>query len=188
MFKKIALIVVLLLAALLIVAATKPGTFAIQRTTRIQAPPARIFALIDDFHRWPAWSPYEKLDPDMRHTFGGPAQGVGTEYRWEGNGKVGSGRMQIASATPDHITIDLYFTKPMKAHNVAEFSLRPDGDTTDVTWAMHGPVPFVGKIMSVFFSMDKMIGKEFATGLSNLKAVAEAPAPASAAAPISDKP
>lgn len=174
MFKTIALIVVAAIAALLIFAATRPDTFRVERTARINAPAEKIFPLIDDFHRWGTWSPYEKLDPDMQRSFGGSASGKGATYAWESKGKAGAGRMEITESTPSSkIAINLDFTRPMEGHNVAEFTLQPQGDATQVTWSMHGPSPFVAKLMGIFFNMDQMIGKDFETGLANLKTATE---------------
>jgi uncharacterized protein YndB with AHSA1/START domain len=170
----IALVIVVLLAAVLIIASTKPDTFRVQRATSIKAPPEKIFALINDFHSWSAWSPYEKLDPAMKKTLGGAASGTGAVYEWEGNSKAGKGRMEITqSSLPSRITIKLDFEKPMEGHNVAEFTLQSKGGATDVTWSMNGPAPFISKLFQVFFNMDTLIGKEFETGLANLKAIAE---------------
>ncbi|WP_422085067.1 SRPBCC family protein [Variovorax sp.] len=170
MLKPIALAVVAAIAALLIFAATRPDTFRVERTARIDAPAEKIFPLIDDFHRWGTWSPYEKLDPDMQRSFGGSTSGKGATYAWESKGKAGAGRMEITESTPSSkIAIDLDFTRPMEGHNVAEFTLQPQGNATQVTWSMHGPSPYVAKLMGIFFNMDQMIGKDFETGLANLK-------------------
>ena len=174
MFKKIAIVIVVLLAGLLAYAATKPDTFRVQRTTSIDAPPDKIFALINDFHGWGSWSPWDKLDPAMKKAHSGPANGKGAVYEWDGNDKVGTGRMEITeSSAPSRVTIKLDFIRPMEAHNVAEFTLEPKGNATNVTWAMYGPSPYLAKLMTVFLSMDSMVGKDFETGLGNLKAIAE---------------
>ena len=174
MLKTIIIILIVAVAAILIFAATKPGDFRVQRSTTIKAAPEKIFALINDFHKWDGWSPWEKLDPAMQRTFGGPPAGKGATYAWSGSGKVGAGRMEIIdSAPPSKIAIKLDFIKPFEGHNTAEYTLAPNGDATDVTWAMYGPSPFISKVMQVFFSMDSMIGKDFEAGLANLKALAE---------------
>jgi hypothetical protein len=174
MLKKIAAVAVLLLLVVLGVAATKPDTFRVQRSTSIKAPPEKIYAFIDDFHRWGTWSPYEKLDPAMQRTYSGTQRGTGAVYEWDGNSKAGKGRMEITDApAPTKVTIKLDFLKPMEAHNVAEFTLEPRGDSTQVTWSMAGPTPYFAKVIHVFFSMDRMVGKDFETGLANLKALAE---------------
>ena len=180
MLRKIALVVAVLLAGVLGYAATKPDTFRVERSATIDAPPEEIYALIDDFHHWGAWSPYEKLDPAMRRTHSGAMSGRGAVYAWASDGKAGVGRMEITeAAAPSRIAIQLDFTKPMKSHNIAEFTLEPaGGGATRVTWAMHGPNHYVGKVMSVFFDVDHMVGRDFETGLANLKALAESPAPA----------
>ncbi|HEY8021999.1 MAG TPA: SRPBCC family protein [Thermoanaerobaculia bacterium] len=174
MLKKIALVVLVLIVALLIYAATRPDSFRVERSTSIKAPPEKIYALIDDFRGWGAWSPWEKLDPAMKRTYSGAAQGKGAVYEWSGNSKVGSGRMEITgTSAPSQVTIQLDFLQPFEAHNVADFTLEPLGDATRVTWAMHGASPFMAKLMGVFVNMDKVIGKDFETGLANMKAAAE---------------
>ena len=174
MLKTIAIIVVVLIAAILGYAMTMPDNFRVQRTTSIKAPPEKIFPLINDFHRWGSWSPWEKMDPEMKRTYSGAAAGKGAAYAWQGNSKVGEGRMEIADASPpSKVTIKLDFMKPFEAHNTAEFTLEPKGDSTNVIWAMYGPSQYMAKVIGVFVSMDKMIGKDFETGLANLKSVAE---------------
>ncbi len=173
MFKIVILALVLVVAIVLAVAATRPNDFRVQRSLSIKAPPEKIAPLIANFHDWSDWSPYEKLDPQMRRSYGGADSGVGAVYSWEGNGKVGQGRMEILDASPAKLTIKLDFIKPFEGHNTAEFTLQPQGDATLVTWAMYGPAPFVSKLMGLFFNMDQMIGKDFETGLASLKAATE---------------
>ncbi len=166
-------VIVVAVVIVLILAARQPDEFRIQRTATINAPAEKIVPHIADFHQWSAWSPYEHLDPAMQRTFGGAPAGKGAIYEWSGNSDVGQGRMEILDATPDKVSIKLDFHKPMEASNVAEFALQPKGDATDVTWAMYGPMPFISKIMCVFFDMDKMIGPDFEKGLAALKTVSE---------------
>jgi uncharacterized protein YndB with AHSA1/START domain len=174
MFKTIAIVVVVLLAALLVFAATRPDTFRVQRALGIKAPPERILPLITDFHRWNSWSPWEKLDPAMKRTHSGAASGKGAVYEWEGSGKVGAGRMEITeSSPPSKVIIKLDFIKPFEGHNITEFTLQAQGDSTKLTWAMHGPNPYIAKLMLIFFSMDSMVGKDFEAGLAGMKAIAE---------------
>lgn len=174
MFMMILIVVVVLIAALLVMAAMKPDTFRVQRTTSIKARPEKVFPLINDFHNWGSWSPWEKLDPAMIRTHSGPPGGKGAVYEWVGNKKVGSGRMEITESIPSsRITTKLDFLKPFEAHNIAEYTLEPQGDSTDVSWVMHGPSPFISKLMQVFVSMDSLVGKDFETGLANLKAISE---------------
>jgi hypothetical protein len=176
MFKTIGLILVLAVAVVLLLAFTKPSTFRVERSATIAAAPEKISALIDDFHQWNAWSPWAQLDPNMKTTYSGPASGVGSVYEWEGNSKVGKGRMEILSVEPTKTTIKLDFLKPFEGHNIADFVLEPQGSTTRVNWIMNGPMDlFPGKLMSVFTTMDKMIGPDFNKGLANLKAAAEHP-------------
>ncbi len=177
MVKTLGIIALVLLAAiigLLAFATTKPDTFSVQRSASIKAPPDKVFALVNDFHAWPKWSPWEKLDPAMKRTHSGAASGKGTVYEWSGNSDVGAGRMEITdAAAPSKLVIKLDFITPFEGHNITEFTFDGQGDSTQVTWNMHGPAPFVSKLMQVFVSMDKMIGKDFEAGLGNLKAEAE---------------
>jgi uncharacterized protein YndB with AHSA1/START domain len=174
MIKKIAVGSLAILAIILLLAAMQPDSFGVRRSTTIKAPPARIIALINDFRSWSSWSPWEQLDPNMKRSFAGPPNGKGAVYSWEGNKDVGAGRMEITDmSAPARVVIKLDFLKPLEAHNTTEFTLQPQGELTTVTWNMTGPMPFVSKIMSVFMSMDAMIGKDFEKGLANMKAVAE---------------
>jgi uncharacterized protein YndB with AHSA1/START domain len=174
MLKIIGIAIVILVAAILVYAATKPDTFRVQRTASIKAPPEKIFPLINDFHSWGPWSPYEKKDPAMKRTYSGAANGKGAVYEWEGNSEVGKGSVEITETSPpSKVVIKLDMIKPMEGHNIVEFTLKPQGDVTDVTWAMNGSSPYLAKLMSIFINMDKMIGKDFEAGLANLKAIAE---------------
>jgi uncharacterized protein YndB with AHSA1/START domain len=170
------IVVVLLIAVVGVVAyaATKPDSFRVQRATTIKAAPDKIFALINDFKAWPQWSPYENKDPNMQRRLSGTDAGKGAIYEWTGDKNVGEGRMEILeSAAPTQIVIKLDFLKPFEAHNTATFTLVPQGDTTEVTWAMDGPSPFITKVMGLFFNFDKLIGTDFEAGLANLKRVTE---------------
>jgi carbon monoxide dehydrogenase subunit G len=153
-------------------------TFRVERSTRVDAPPADIAPLILDFRRWMDWSPWDKSYPETQRVYGGAPSGVGAVYDWAGK-KAGSGRMEIRRVEPERITIQLDFTRPMKASNIAEFSLTPEDGGTRVTWAMFGPKTMISKVMGLFFSMDAVVGKDFEKGLADLKAAAEhAPAAA----------
>lgn len=170
----IAVVLAVAIAVILILAAAKPDTFSVRRAAMVKAPPDRIFALINDFHRWGSWSPWENRDPAMKRTYSGAESGKGAVYAWDGNKNVGSGRMEILDASASSkIVIKLDFFKPFEAHNTAEFTMQPQGGATDVIWVMHGPAPFMSKMMQVFMNMDSMIGKDFEIGLANLKALAE---------------
>ena len=170
----IALVAILILA-FLAYAASRPDQFRVERRTRINATPDRIFPLLNDFKRWSVWSPWEKLDPNLTRRHSGAESGPGAVYEWEGNKKVGKGRMEIRKAVPpSNVVITLDFIEPWAAHNTAEFTLTPSASATDVIWAMYGPNLFMTKLTSVFMSMDKMVGKDFERGLANLKQAAEA--------------
>lgn len=173
----IAVVIVVLLAVALAYAATKPDTFRVQRSTSIKAPPEKIFALVNDLHSHGAWSPWEKKDPAMKRAYSGAASGKGAVYEWDGNRNIGKGRMEITDASPSKVVFKMDFIKPFEGHNIAEITMDPKGDTTNVstyvTWAIYGPNVFLGKVMSLICNMDKMIGKEFETGLANLKSLTE---------------
>jgi uncharacterized protein YndB with AHSA1/START domain len=174
MLKTILIVVGAVIAAVLALAVTKPDTFSVQRSATIKAPPEKIFAVVNDFHHWTEWSPWEKLDPSMKRTLSGATSGKGAVYAWDGNRKAGAGRMEIIESTPaNKVAIQLDFIEPFEGHNIAEFTLAPQGDATTITWAMRGPAPFVSKLMQVFVSMDSMIGTDFEVGLANLKALTE---------------
>ena len=171
----IAVVLAIAIATVLILAATKPNTFTVRRAAVVKAPPEKIFPLINDFHQWGTWSPWEGKDPGMKRTYSGTASGRGAVYAWDGNKNVGSGRMEILDASsPSKIVIKLDFLKPFEAHNTAEFTMLPQGDgATNISWVMHGPAPFMSKMMQVFMNIDKMVGKDFEIGLSNLKKLTE---------------
>jgi uncharacterized protein YndB with AHSA1/START domain len=170
----IAVILAIAIIAVLVLAATKPGTLRVQRSVSIKAPAETIFSLINDFHQWRSWSPYENKDPAMKRTYSGAERGKGAVYAWDGDKNVGSGRMEILEAsTPQKIVIKLDFFKPFEGHNTAEFTMLPQGDGTHVTWLMHGPANFMSRLIQVFMNLDNMIGKDFEAGLANLKTITE---------------
>jgi uncharacterized protein YndB with AHSA1/START domain len=170
----VALVLAVAIAIVLILAMVKPETFSVQRSTGVKAPPEKIFPLINDFHQWKAWSPYENKDPAMKRSYSGATDGKGAIYGWEGNKNVGSGRMEILeTSVPSKIVIKLDFFTPFEGHNTAEFTLLPQGDGTGVTWLMHGPASLMSRVMQVFINLDHMIGKDFEIGLVNLKNLSE---------------
>jgi hypothetical protein len=175
MLTTIVIILVVVIAAVLIYAATRPNDFVVTRSAGIKAPAEAIFPLINDFRRWPEWSPYEKLDPQMKRTLSGAESGKGAAYAWEGNSKAGKGRMEITNSAPSSlVSLKLDFEKPFKANNTVDFSLAPSGNGTTVTWAMRGARPFIAKLMGLFMNFDTLIGRDFEAGLANLKRLSEA--------------
>ncbi len=176
MLAKILIGVAAVLAILLVVVAMQPAEFQITRSATMTASPADVFAQVNDFHLWEAWSPWEKIDPAMKRTFEGPVSGEGSMYSWVGNHEVGEGKMTLVkSQPPELIRIQLDFYKPMKATNMAEFTFKPEGGGTAVTWTMTGTNNFISKFFCLFMDMDKMVGSQFEKGLDNLKKIAEAP-------------
>lgn len=178
MKKKLAVTAAVLLAILAIlgvVIALQPAEFAIERSATIDAPPPEVFALVNDFHRWEAWSPWAKLDPAMTTTFEGPESGVGAVYAWVGNDQVGEGRMTLTESVPsERIRINLEFLKPFPATNTTEFSFTPAEGGTQVRWRMEGRNNFMAKAFCLFMDMDAMVGKDFEAGLAAMKTAAQA--------------
>ena len=176
MLKKILIGVAAVLALLVIVIALQPATFHIERSVTMTAPPEAALAQVNDFHAWSAWSPWEKLDPNMTRSYDGAPAGVGAKYAWVGNKEVGEGRMTIEKSSPAQVVIKLEFLKPFQATNTATFTFvkTPEGNKT--TWAMDGSNNFVGKAFHLVMNMDKMIGPDFERGLAGMKAAAEAAA------------
>ena len=165
------------------VIALEPATFHVERSVTIAAPAERALSQVADFHQWANWSPFDKLDPDMKKTYTGAPSGVGAVYAWAGNGKAGEGRMTIEESTPSKIGIKLEFLKPFEATNRATFSFTPSGDGTKVTWAMDGKNNFMSKTFHLVMDMDKLVGGDFERGLAAMKANAErSPTPSAASA------
>ena len=172
MLKKILLALLVVLAGFLLLVVSRPDTFHIERSASLTAPPAVVFARLNDFHAWADWSPWEKLDPAMKKTFGGPESGPGASYAWAGNDKAGEGSMLIQTATsPSHIGIELKFLKPFAATYQAGFALAPAGTGTKVTWSMDGRNDFASKLFGLFMNMDKEVGGDFERGLATLNTV-----------------
>jgi len=173
MLKSTLLVIAAALAVLLVYAATKPDTFRVERSVRIQASPEKLHAMINDLRSFNTWNPYERKDPALKGSYGPTTVGTGARYGWESR-EVGTGSLAILETVPaSKVTMALDFVKPFEAHNQAEFTLQPEQGGTRVTWAMHGPVPYLGKVMHVFINVDRMVGTDFEAGLANLKSLAE---------------
>jgi len=158
-----------------VVVASRPVEFHVARTARIAAPAAAVFAQVNDFHKWDAWNPWATLDPAMKQSYEGAPAGAGAVYTWAGNSQVGEGRMTLTESRPsDLIRIKMEFLKPFAGTSTAEFTFRPEGDQTVVTWSMEGRNNFMAKAIHLVMNMDKMIGGQFEQGLAQMKAVAEA--------------
>jgi carbon monoxide dehydrogenase subunit G len=183
MLKKILIGVAAIIVLILVFAMTKPADFRVERTATINAPPETIHSYLIDFHKWGDWSPWEKLDPNMQRTFEGPPSGTGSVYSWSGNSDAGSGRMEITGVAPNRVNIKLDFISPIEAHDNVSFVLQPQGNATQVTWSMIGDNNYIMKLMQVFVSMDSMVGKDFESGLANLKTASEQVAAARSEAP-----
>ena len=174
MLWKILIAVAVIVIGLAVVVASQSASFRVTRTATISASPAAVFAQVNDFHNWVAWSPWEKLDPGMKRSYEGAPSGAGAMCAWSGNSQVGEGRMTVTESRPsDLIRIKLDFEKPFRANNIAEFTFEPRGEQTAVTWTMTGRKNFVAKAIHLVMSMDKMIGGAFEQGLAQMKAVVE---------------
>lgn len=170
----LAAIILLLLIAFILFVATRPDDFRIERSLSMQARPEQIFPLLNNFHEWEAWSPWEKVDPAVRRSYSGPQQGQAAVYSWLGNKELGEGRMEILESQPfNYLRIQINFYKPFAAQNTIEFRLDDQGTTTVVSQAMFGPCNFMSKLMGLFFSMENMVGKKFDEGLLDLKNIVE---------------
>jgi carbon monoxide dehydrogenase subunit G len=176
MLKKIFIAVVLLIAGFAGVVALQPSEFHVERKATIAAPPAAVFAHVDDLHKWEAWSPWAKLDPNAKVGYEGAPAGKGAAFTWVGNDKVGEGRMTIVESRPaEFVDIKVDFTRPFEGTNSSAFTFKPAGDGTEVTWTMSGHQNFVAKAMCLVLNGKKMIGDQLDNGLAQLKAVAERP-------------
>lgn len=176
MVKKILIGLLVIVAGFLILVAFQPRNFRVTRSTTIAASPAEVFAQVNDFHLWEAWSPWAKLDPASTATFEGPVAGTGAVFKWSGNDQVGAGVMTITESRPaELVKIKLDFIKPFEATNITEFSFKPEGSNTQITWTMSGENNFLSKAFCMFMDMDKMVGGDFEKGLASMKAVVESP-------------
>jgi len=172
----IAAVLAVLIVVFLGVVAMQPSRFRVERTTTMSAPPGRVFAQVNDFHKWEAWSPWAKLDPAAKNTFEGPSEGTGASFHWSGNDEVGEGKMTILESRPgEMVRIKLDFVKPFASTCDINFTLKPEGDRTTVTWGMAGANSFICKAMCLFMDMDKMVGGMYEKGLAQMKTIVEAP-------------
>ena len=173
----VAAAVVLVVGALALIVAMRPSEFRIERSTTIAAPAPAVFTQVNDFHNWQAWSPWAKLDPDVKNSYDGAPAGKGAVFAWAGNTKVGEGRMTITESRPSELVrVKLEFLKPFTATNTAEFTFKPEGDRTAVTWSMFGHNNFISRAVFLFMDMDKALGGEFEKGVASMKSAAEASA------------
>ena len=173
MLKIVLLLIIGAVAAIFGIASTKPNSFRYERRIDIKASPEKIAGVLNDLKKGILWSPFEQIDPNGKRTFSGADSGVGAAYDWDGNNKAGAGRMVILESTPTKIVLSLDFFRPFRASNKVDFIMDPHGDTTTLIWAMYGPNPFMGKVMSIFIDCEKMITGDFDKGLANLKALLE---------------
>ena len=166
--------IALVIVGFLVIVALQPSHYQVSRSTTVATPPADVFAQVNDFHNWEAWSPWAKLDPNAKNTFEGPASGKGAKFKWSGNDEVGEGLMTVTESKPSEmVKIDLEFIRPFPGLSNVEFTFKPTGDQTTVTWTMSGENSFIGKGMCMFMNMDKMVGGDFERGLASMKVAAE---------------
>jgi uncharacterized protein YndB with AHSA1/START domain len=174
MLKKILIVLAVIVVAAVVVVALQPAEFRVTRSATIAAPPEAVFAQVNDLHKWEVWSPWAKLDPAAKNSYEGPAAGVGAAFAWSGNDQVGEGRMTITESRPNElIRFRLDFMKPFKSTNGSEFTFKPEGNQTVVTWTMFGKNTFVSKAMHLCVDCDKMLGGYFEKGLAQIKSVTE---------------
>lgn len=172
MITKILIVLAVLIIVFVIIVALRPDEFVVTRSASIPAPPAAVFAQVNNLHNWQAWSPWAKLDPAAKNSFEGPPAGTGAIFRWAGNKQVGEGSMTITDSRPnDLVRFKLEFLKPFANTCVADFTFKPEGGQTRVTWSMSGKNNFMFKAVGLFMDCDKMVGAQFEQGLENLKSV-----------------
>lgn len=177
MLVKILIGVAVLVIALVVIVAVQPSEFRIARTATIAAPAPVVFAQVNDFRKWDAWNPWAKIDPAIKQGYEGAPAGKGAVYTWAGNNEVGEGRMTITESHPSElIRLQMEFLKPFQGRSTAEFTFKPEGDRTAVTWSMAGEHNFIAKAMHLVMNLDTMIGANFEKGLAQMKSVAEAAA------------
>lgn len=175
MMQKILIGLIAMIGSFLALILLQPSDYQIARTTTISAPPQDVFAQIDDFHRWQAWSPWAERDQKAKVSFDGPASGKGAVFAWSGNNEVGEGRMTLVESQPGVLVkIRTDFVKPFVGSSYSDFTLKPEGEGTSLTWSMSGQNDFIGKAICLFVSMDKVLGGEMAKGLAGIKRIAEA--------------
>jgi uncharacterized protein YndB with AHSA1/START domain len=175
MLVKIVIALAVIVVGLVVVVALQPKDYRVSRSTTIAAPAPVVFAQVNDFHKWAAWSPWATIDPAMKQAFAGAPAGTGAVYTWSGNREVGQGRMTIVeSRSPELVRVKLDFEKPLAGTSVAEFTFRPEGDRTVVTWSMVGEKGFVAKAIHLVLGVERMIGQQFEKGLAAMKTAAEA--------------
>jgi hypothetical protein len=174
MFLKVLIALVVVVAAFAAFVALQPSEYRIARSATIAAPAPEVFAQVNDFHKWDAWSPWAKLDPDAKMTFEGPEAGQGAAMTWAGNDKVGEGKMTLIESRPNEaIKLKVDFVKPFEGTSTSEFAFKPEGDQTTVTWSMSGHRNFIAKAFCLVMNGEKMIGDDLQKGLAQLKTVAE---------------
>src|SRR5713226_6692083 len=184
MLKIILIALAVIVVVFVAIVAVQPSDFRITRSATIAAPPEAVFAQVNDLHNWEAWSPWAKLDPAAKSTYEGPAAGVGAAFAWSGNNKIGEGRMTVIDSRPNVLVrFKLDFLKPFKASNTAEFTFKPEGNQTAVTWSMYGKNNFLSKAVGLFMNCDKMVGGQFEQGLAQMNSVTEAATTKQVAAP-----
>jgi Polyketide cyclase / dehydrase and lipid transport len=177
MRKKALIVLAAIVVVFIAVVAMQPSEFRVTRSAIVRAPAPDVFAHVNDFQNWQEWSPWAKLDPAAKASFEGPRAGTGAVFAWSGNDKIGEGRMTLTESRPSElIRIKLDFVKPMEGTSIAEFTFKPEGDQTAVTWTMTGHNNFIAKAFCLFISMDEMIGDQFEKGLAEMKVAAEAAA------------
>jgi uncharacterized protein YndB with AHSA1/START domain len=174
MLKKILLGLALVIALILVVAAFQPGEFSVQRSLAIAAPPAALFDQVNDHRKFLVWNPWMKLDPNVKNTFSGPASGIGSVCSWQGNRDVGAGSSTIIASKPGELVrLRMDWKEPMEGTSTVDFTFKPEGARTLVTWHIYGTNDYRGKVMCLFMNMDRMIGGQFELGLANLKTLVE---------------
>lgn len=167
LFVLIGLIAVLLIGGLLL-----SPKFSVSRSVLIEAPPERVYALVVSPRSWTRWTVWNQRDPAMQIDYGGPDAGTGAKWSWK-SASQGDGTMTFTAAEPNRrVAYELYFPD-MGTTSSGDLRLAADANRTRVTWTMNGDMGSNPLMRWMTLMMDKMVGEDFAAGLSNLKALAE---------------
>lgn len=145
-----------------------PSRWEVARSRVIPAPPAEVHAYVGDFAKWPAWSPFDTVDPTMRLVVDGPSAGVGARRSWTSE-EMGNGSQTIVASDPSKgaafdLTIEGFPTFRV------DFAYEPaPGGGTKVTWSDRGEMGMnpVHRWFGLF--MEPMMGDTFEKGLADLE-------------------
>jgi len=178
MITKILIGLAAIVVLFLVVVALRPADYRVERRATIVAPAMALFEQVNDHRKFTVWNPFMKLDPHVKNTFSGPPSGVGAVCSWDGNGNIGAGSATITESKPGELVrLRMDWKRPLEGVATVDFTFQPEGNQTDVTWAMYGRNGFMGKLVSLFMDCEKLCGPQFEQGLAELAKVVAADSP-----------